>query len=324
MMVPEIALSHPPEDGVTSVTFGPSSSKYLLVSSWDCSVRLYDPVANSLKCKYTHSRPVLDCCFQDAVHAYSGGLDNTLKMYDLNTSCESIIGTHEDAIRCVEFCPDANVVVTGSWDSTVKLWDPRSNVLSGSAQQPNLVYTMGLVGDKLVVGTAERKVLVWDLRNLNYVQKKESSLKYQTRCIQCFPNGQGYVLSSIEGRVAVEYLDQSPEVQKKKYAFKCHRIKEDGIEKIYPVNAISFHQQFNTFATGGSDGYVNIWDGFNKKRLCQFHRYSTGVTSLSFSHDGTLLAIGVSYNYELDDPPDPMPENAIYIRSVTEQETKPK
>ena len=25
----------------------------------------------------------------------------------------------------------------------------------------------------------------------------------------------------------------------------------------------------NTFATGGSDGYVNVWDGFNKKRLCQ-------------------------------------------------------
>lgn len=33
----------------------------------------------------------------------------------------------------------------------------------------------------------------------------------------------GYTLSSIEGRVAVEYLDPSPEAQKKKYAFKCHR-----------------------------------------------------------------------------------------------------
>ena len=51
----------------------------------------------------------------------------------------------------------------------------------------------------------------------------------------------GYVLSSIEGRVAVEYFDPSPEVQKKKYAFKCHRIKEEGMELIYPVNAISFH-----------------------------------------------------------------------------------
>ena len=77
----------------------------------------------------------------------------------------------------------------------------------------------------------------------------------------------------LTGRVAVEYLDPAPEVQKKKYAFKCHRLKEDGVEKIYPVNAISFHNVHNTFATGGSDGFVNIWDGFHKKRLCQFHRY---------------------------------------------------
>lgn len=61
---------------------------------------------------------------------------------------------------------------------------------------------------------------------------------------------QGYVLSSIEGRVAVEYLDPSQEVQKKKYAFKCHRLKEEGIEHVYPVNAISFHSVHNTFATG--------------------------------------------------------------------------
>jgi cell cycle arrest protein BUB3 len=37
-------------------------------------------------------------------------------------------------------------------------------------------------------------------------------------------------------RVAVEYLDPNPEVQKKKYAFKCHRVKEaNGMELIYPV-----------------------------------------------------------------------------------------
>lgn len=138
---------------------------------------------------------------------------------------------------------------------------------------PRQVYTMSVCGEKLVVGTAGRKIMVWDLRNMGYVmQRRESSLKYQTRCIRCFPNKQGFVLSSIEGRVAVEYLDPSPEIQKRKYAFKCHRIKEDSLEKIYPVNAISFHSGYNTFATGGSDGFVNVWDGFNKKRLCQFHR----------------------------------------------------
>lgn len=72
------------------------------------------------------------------------------------------------------------------------------------------------------------------------LQKRETSLKYQTRAIRAFPNRQGFVLSSIEGRVAVEYLDANPEIQKKKYAFKCHRIKEDGLEKIFPVNAIRY------------------------------------------------------------------------------------
>ena len=54
----------------------------------------------------------------------------------------------------------------------------------------------------------------------------------------------GYVLSSIEGRVAVEFFDPSPEVQKKKYAFKCHRVREEGTELIYPVSAISFHNMW--------------------------------------------------------------------------------
>uniref|UniRef100_A0A2I3LYX7 Anaphase-promoting complex subunit 4 WD40 domain-containing protein n=1 Tax=Papio anubis TaxID=9555 RepID=A0A2I3LYX7_PAPAN len=131
-----------------------------------------------------------------------------------------------------------------------------------------------------------------------------------------------YVLSSIEGRVAVEYLDPSPEVQKKKCAFKCHRLKENNIQQIYPVNAISFHNIHNTFATSSSDGFGSICDPFNKKRLCQFHRYPTSIASLAFSNDGTMLAITSSYMYEMDDREHP--EDGIFIRQVTDAETKPK
>lgn len=74
----------------------------------------------------------------------------------------------------------------------------------------------------------------------------------KTACQPCAPldNSQGFVLSSIEGRVAVEYLDPCPEMQKKKYAFKCHRLKDNGIERVFPVNAVSFHSIHSTFATG--------------------------------------------------------------------------
>ena len=321
----EFKLVEPPTDCIQSVKFGPQSNNLLLAASWDCTVRLYDITQNRLNLKYSHAGPVLDAAFQDTTHAWSGGLDQQVKRYDLSACSEMIVGTHTSAVRCVETATDVNCVVTGGWDSAVKLWDARCATAAGSYAQPDKVYTMAVCGTTLVVGTQGRRVLVWDLRNMGYVQqRRESSLKYQTRCIRCFPTKQGYVLSSIEGRVAVEYFDPQPDVQKKKYAFKCHRNKEaSGLEMIYPVNAISFHTGYNTFATGGSDGYVNVWDGINKKRLCQFHKYPTSISSLCFSPDGSCLAIASSFLHELDAVKN-VPQDQIYVRRVTEQETRPK
>ena len=44
-------------------------------------------------------------------------------------------------------------------------------------------------------------------------QERESSLRYQTRCVRCFPDATGFALSSIEGRIAMEYFDLSEAVQ---------------------------------------------------------------------------------------------------------------
>lgn len=321
----EFELEQPPSDGVTNVTFSDAAnSNQLLVSSWDKSVRLYDVAQNSLKHMYSHQGAVLDCCFMDSSKSFSGGLDKSLIGYDFNSQAESYLGNHLDAIRCVEYCPELGIVVTGSWDKTVKLWDPRQKHMIGMYDQNSeAVYTMSLCGDRLVVGTSNRRVLVWDLKNMQFAeQRRASSLKYQTRCIRCFPNKQGFVLSSIEGRVAVEYLDTDQEMQKKKYAFKCHRVKLEGVEHIYPVNAISFHGTHNTFATGGSDGFVNIWDPFNKKRLCQFHRYPTNIASLSFNKEGSMIAIAAS-PVELEEGKEKA-KDVVYIRHISDSETQPK
>jgi hypothetical protein len=53
-------------------------------------------------------------------------------------------------------------------------------------------------------------------------------------------------------------------------------------------------------------------------------RYSLGVTSLAFDTAGTILAIGTSYNYERGNMVDVKDRDQIYIRKVSELETKPK
>lgn len=77
----------------------------------------------------------LDRAFNDPTHAWRGGLDHPLKMHDLNTEPESLVGTHDAPTRCVEYCPEVNVMVTGSWGQTVKLRDPRIPCNAGTFSQ---------------------------------------------------------------------------------------------------------------------------------------------------------------------------------------------
>ena len=108
----------------------------------------------------------------------------------------------------------------------------------------------------------------------------------------------GYATASVEGRIAVEYFDPAPTVQEKKYAFKCHRQTIEDVDHVWPVNALAFHPNYNTFASGGSDATVSIWDHKVKKRLRQYTRYSAPVAALAFSADGARLAIGASYTWD--------------------------
>lgn len=51
----------------------------------------------------------------------------------------------------------------------------------------------------------------------------------------------GWASGSIEGRIAVEYFDPSPESQSAKYAFRAHRQAVDGVDQVYPINALAYH-----------------------------------------------------------------------------------
>ncbi len=110
--------------------------------------------------------------------------------------------------------------------------------------------------------------------------------------------GIGYAMASTEGRIAVEYFDPSPAMQEKKYAFKCHRQTIDGVDHVWPVNALAFHPIHNTFASAGSDGIVSIWDHKVKKRLRQYSKFSNPVSSIAFNCDGTSMAIATCYTWD--------------------------
>lgn len=297
----QFELQSPPFDGISTVKFSPNNPSHLLVSSWDTTVRFYDTKANEQRCKFDHRAAVLDCCFSpDGRRGYSGGLDTLVREFDLETETSRHFGQHAEPISRVTYAKDSNILITGSWDRTLRLWDPRAaNAQQLSHNLPERVYNMDTTGNLLVVAMASRLFHIYDIRKMDMpAQERESSLKFLTRALACMVDGQGYATASVEGRIAVEYFDPKPEIQEQKYAYKCHRVSANGEDQVWPVNALDFHPIYNTFASAGSDGTVSVWDHKSKKRLRQFTKFHSAVPSISFNCDGTKLAVGVSYNWD--------------------------
>lgn len=84
--------------------------------------------------------------FPSIVHLRNLCLVEVIKLGDffffLFPPVENLVGTHDAPIRCVEYCPEVNVMVTGSWDQTVKLWDPRTPCNAGTFSQPEKVGSL--------------------------------------------------------------------------------------------------------------------------------------------------------------------------------------
>ncbi|KAF9062874.1 WD40 repeat-like protein [Rhodocollybia butyracea] len=286
----QFSLPSPPFDSISKVQYSPTNPNQLLVSSWDTTVKLYDvgdeasgSKTSEQKCKFDH---------RAAIQRSATWISGPKKT--------NIVGSHSDAVSSLVYSKELNALISGSWDRTIRLFDPRTPTPEQSSYEtPERIYHIDLVNNTLVVAMASRLFHIYDIRNMQEPkQRRESSLKYMTRSLACMVNGEGYATASVEGRIAVEYFDPSPEAQEKKYAFKCHRQTIDGVDHVWPVNALAFHPIFNTFASAGSDGTVSVWDHKIKKRLRQYSKFNNPVSSIAFNCDGTKLAIATCYTWD--------------------------
>lgn len=102
------------------------------------------------------------------------------------------------------------MLVTGSWDKTVKYWDLRQQTPVGTLNCQERVYTMDTRNELLVIGTADRYINIVNLGDpMKFHKTLQSPLKFQTRTVSCFTDATGFAVGSIEGRCAIQYVDDS-------------------------------------------------------------------------------------------------------------------
>lgn len=292
-------VAQPPSDSVSSLSFSPKAN-HLVATSWDNQVRCWEIMQNAgnvvstPKAFISHDQPVLCSAWKDdGTTVFSGGCDKQVKMWPLLSGGQAMtIAMHEAPVKEVAWIPELSLLASGSWDKTIKYWDTRQPNPVLTQQLPDRCYSMAVRHPLMVVGTADRNLIVFDLRAPQSERKRiVSPLKYQTRCVAAFPDREGFLVGSIEGRVGVHHLDES--MANKNFTFKCHR---DGSE-IYSVNSLNFHPVHHTFATAGSDGAFNFWDKDSKQRLKAMLRCSQPISCSTFNQDGSIFAYSVCYDW---------------------------
>jgi WD40 repeat protein len=161
-------------------------------------------------------------------------------MWDLNSNQITQFAKHDDAIRHIVALPNVclclslslcypdtlllavlQVIATGSWDRTIRYWDVRtpSATPQQSVSVSDRVAVMDVMGNLAVIGTANRRMVLYDLRNPSVEFKTfEAPLKYQLRSVAIFPDISGFALGSIEGRISIQYVES----QDKNFVFKWY------------------------------------------------------------------------------------------------------
>ncbi|KAE9378020.1 WD40 repeat-like protein [Stipitochalara longipes BDJ] len=330
----DVALQTPPEDSISDLAFSPQSD-HLAVASWDKKVRIYQITQNGGsegKAFFEHDAPVLSCHWSpDGTKVVGAGADKQAKVIDLgaNQNTATQVAAHDQPIRCVRYfeLPQSNapMIVTGSWDKTVKYWDLRQNQPVASVQCQERVYTLDVKKNLLVIGTADRYINVINLNEpAKFYKTIQSPLKWQTRVVSCFPDASGFAVGSIEGRCAIQYVEEKDAASN--FSFKCHRDPpQNNMTNVYSVNAISFHPQHGTFSTAGSDGTFHFWDGVAKHRLKGYPTTGGTISATAFDRSGQIFAYAVSYDwskgYATNTPQYP---NKVMMHPVGAEECKPR
>jgi WD40 repeat protein len=128
----------------------------------------------------------------DGQYAVTGGSDNAIKVWDLETGAElRTLRGHTGWIYGVAVTPDGRRVVSVSTDMTVMVWDlqrgTRSHILRGHTDHVNAV-AVTLDGRYAVSGSSDSTVRMWDLESGAQVRVLEDHLG-RVHAVSVTPDG---------------------------------------------------------------------------------------------------------------------------------------
>jgi WD40 repeat protein len=203
-------------------------------------------------------------------------------------------GGHWDAVTALDLSSDDRLLISGSRDMTVKLWDFPSGYLRHTfSDHYEPIVSVGLSENRqtLITSSLSGKVLVWDLKTQGLKQSVLADVMWGAegaiRATATDRQGQFVASSGWGGLILLQNLQSGKAIK-------------------IPSNALASEQSLvilpngKTVVSSSSDGKFQFWDTETGALMKTFSRGLAGepfepISTMSISQDGRLLVSGGWY-----------------------------
>lgn len=246
--------------------------------------------------KTQHAAPVLSVAFSRDNIMFSGSCDGVIRMLKIQGGQQGDLGKHEGGVKALEWCDALGLLISASWDKTIKFWKVSEGKCVYSIPMPERVYACRVKDNLMVAACADKKLYFFDVTKPEKPWKiMDTPLKYQTKSLAIFPDKKGFAVGSIEGRVQLHFFDDP----QRTFTFKCHRVQmgsNPNSSEVYAVNALDFHPK-GCFSTIGSDGSYHYWCKESKTRTLKNNTMKLPISDGKFSTNGDIFAYTQCYDW---------------------------
>ncbi|KZP23149.1 hypothetical protein FIBSPDRAFT_1043092 [Athelia psychrophila] len=200
-------------------------------------------------------------------------------------SCEQVIEGHTSKVYSVTFSPDGERVASGSWDSTIRIWDARTGKLVAGPFEGHTGQVYSVVfspdGERVASGSDDETIRIWDTRTGKLVAGPFEGHTGNARSVAFSQDGE---------RVASGSSDMTIRI----WDARTGKLVAGPLNGHTDwVRSVAFSPDGERVASGSDDATIRIWDAHTGELVAgPFEGHREWVRSVAFSPDGERVVSG--------------------------------